>query len=230
MVTAPVRAPAASGVKVTLNVQVAPAASEEAQAEVNAKSPFTVIEEIARGAVPVLVKVTVCAGLVVEIVRDANANEDGVSVRPAASATGVTAFEGAEAGPTPNAFTAVTVKVYAVPFASPVTVIGEAEPVPLMPPGLEVTTYPMIAEPPLLAGGVKATEACALPALAVPMVGAPGTVAGVTEFDGAEAGPGPTAFVAVTVKVYAVPFASPVTVIGEAAPVAVMPLGLEVTV
>ena len=139
MVTAPARAPAASGVKVTLNVQVAPAASEEAQAEVKAKSPFTVIEEIARGAVPVLVKVTVCAGLVVEIVRDANVSEDGVSVRPAASATGVTAFEGAEAGPVPTALVALTVKVYAVPFASPVTVIGEAVPVAVMPFGNEVT-------------------------------------------------------------------------------------------
>jgi len=88
----------------------------------------------------------------------------------------------------------------------------------------------VIAEPPVLAGGEKLTFACALPALAVPMVGAPGTVPGVTEFDGAEAGPVPTALVAVTVKVYAVPFASPVTVIGDADPEAVMPFGNEVTV
>ena len=88
----------------------------------------------------------------------------------------------------------------------------------------------MIAEPPLLVGGVKLIFACALPAVAVPMIGAPGTVPGVTEFDGAEAGPVPTALVAVTVKVYAGPFASPVTVIGDADPVAVMPFGNEVTV
>ncbi len=37
-----------------------------------------------------------------------------------------------------------------------------------------------MAEPPLEAGGVKATTAEALPAVAVPMVGAPGTVAGTT--------------------------------------------------
>jgi len=139
IVTAPVRAPAVSGVKVTLNVQVAPGASVVAQAEVNAKSPFTVIEEIARGAVPVLVKVTVCAALVVEIVRDANVSEDGVSVRPAASATGVTAFEGAEAGPVPNALVALTVKVYDVPLARPVTVSGEAAPVAVKPLGFDVT-------------------------------------------------------------------------------------------
>jgi len=42
---------------------------------------------------------------------------------------GVTWFDGPDAGPVPAEFVAVTVKVYAVPFASPVTVIGEAEPV-----------------------------------------------------------------------------------------------------
>ncbi len=41
----------------------------------------------------------------------------------------------------------------------------------------------------------------ALPAVAVPMVGAPGTVAGVTVFDAADAAPVPMALVAVTVKV-----------------------------
>jgi hypothetical protein len=52
----------------------------------------------------------------------------------------------------------------------------------------------------------------------------------VTEFDGADAGPVPAVFVAVTVKVYAVPLVSPVTVIGLAVPLAEMPAGLEVTV
>ena len=79
----------------------------------------------------------------------------------------------------------------------------------------------MIALPPLLAGAVKVTDACALPPVAVPIVGAPGTVAGVTLLDAADAAPVPTALVAVTVKVYAVPLVSPVTVIGEAEPVPV---------
>ena len=43
--------------------------------------------------------------------------------------------------------------------------------------------------PPLLAGGVKLTVALALPALAVPIAGAPGTVAGVTLLDAADAAP-----------------------------------------
>jgi hypothetical protein len=59
----------------------------------------------------------------------------------------------------------------------------------------------VIAEPPFDAGAVKVTLACALPAVAVPMVAAPGTVAGVTEFEAAEAAPVPVVFVAVTVKV-----------------------------
>jgi hypothetical protein len=70
----------------------------------------------------------------------------------------------------------------------------------------------VIALPPSLAGTVKVTVACALPAVAVPIVGAPGAVAGaigVTLFDAADGGPVPMPFVAVTVNVYAVPFASP---------------------
>jgi hypothetical protein len=70
----------------------------------------------------------------------------------------------------------------------------------------------VIAEPPLLAGAVNDTDTCALPAVAVPIIGAPGTVAGVTEFDAAEAAPVPAMFVAVTVNVYAVPLVNPVTV------------------
>jgi hypothetical protein len=59
----------------------------------------------------------------------------------------------------------------------------------------------VIAEPPLLAGGVKLTAAWLFPALAVTLVGAPGTVAGVTDEEAPEVLPVPTALVAVTVKV-----------------------------
>jgi len=43
-------------------------------------------------------------------------------------------------------------------------------------------------EPPSLAGAVNATVACMLPAVTMPIVGAPGTVAGVTLPDAADAG------------------------------------------
>ena len=72
-----------------------------------------------------------------------------------------------------------------------------------------------MAEPPLLPGGVKVTETEEFPAVAVPIVGAPGTVAGVTLLDAAEGGPFPTPFVASTVHVTATPFVSPETTIGE---------------
>jgi hypothetical protein len=43
------------------------------------------------------------------------------------------------AGPVPVAFVAVTVKVYEVPTLNPETVIGEDTPVPVKPPGIDVT-------------------------------------------------------------------------------------------
>jgi hypothetical protein len=58
---------------------------------------------------------------------------------------------------------------------------------------------------------VKVTLACALPPVAVTDVGAPGTVAGVTLFEAVEGALEPTAFVATTVNVYAVPLERPVT-------------------
>ena len=87
-----------------------------------------------------------------------------------------------------------------------------------------------MAEPPLEAGAVKVAVAWALPAVAVPMIGAPGTVAGVTLFDAAEAGPVPIILVALTVKVYALPLVSPVTVQGDAVQVATLLPGMEIAV
>ena len=69
----------------------------------------------------------------------------------------------------------------------------------------------MIADPPLLDGAVHVNETCVLPAVPATDVGAPGTVRGVTELDDAVV-PVPTAFVALTRNVYAVPFVKPVTV------------------
>ena len=58
-----------------------------------------------------------------------------------------------------------------------------------------------MAEPPLLAGAAKVTVACALPGVAATVVGAPGTVTGVTPVEAAEAAPVPAVLRAVTVKV-----------------------------
>jgi hypothetical protein len=87
-----------------------------------------------------------------------------------------------------------------------------------------------MADPPLLTGAVKLTVAPPFPAVAVPMAGAPGTVAAVTLLEAADAAPVPTLLVAVTVKVYGVPFVSPLTVRGLLAPLAVSPPGLDLIV
>jgi hypothetical protein len=80
----------------------------------------------------------------------------------------------------------------------------------------------------LLLGAVKLTVTWPFPRVPVTPVGAPGVVAGVTEGEAALGGLVPTAFVAVTVNVYAVPLVNPVTVSGLALPVAVAPPGLAV--
>ena len=46
----------------------------------------------------------------------------------------------------------------------------------VLPSGLEVTVYLVMADPPSLAGAVQVMVASELPAVAVPIVGAPGTV------------------------------------------------------
>jgi len=117
------------------------------------------------------------------------------------NAAGLTARERAEAGPVPTAFVALTVKVYDVPFVRPVTTIGLVRPVAILDPGLDVTVYEVIGAPPLFAGGVKLTEACAFPATAVTVLGAEGTWARGETLAADEAGPVPKALVAVTVKV-----------------------------
>jgi hypothetical protein len=75
------------------------------------------------------------------------------------------------------AFVAVTVNVYAVALVKPLTVIGDNAPVPVIPPGLDVTVYPVMAEPPLSAGALNVTATARTAVFeAVPIVGAPGTV------------------------------------------------------
>ena len=77
--------------------------------------------------------------------------------------------------------------------------------------------------------GWRLTVASPFPLTAVTLVGAFGTVAGVTELLVADAVLVPIVFIAVTVNVYVVPFVSPVTIIGELPPVAENPPVFEVT-
>ena len=93
------------------------------------------------------------------------------------SRRGTTALDAADGAPVPATLFAVTTNVYDVPLVRPVTVMGEVAPVAVAPPGLAVTVYPVIADPPADAGAVNVTVASSLPAIAVPMVGAPGATA-----------------------------------------------------
>jgi hypothetical protein len=69
-----------------------------------------------------------------------------------------------------------------------------------------------------------------LPAVAVPIVGACGTVVAVMLLEAADAAEVPRELVAVTVNVYETLDCKPVTDTGDEAPVPVNPPGLEVTV
>jgi hypothetical protein len=68
--------------------------------------------------------------------------------------------------------------VYAVPLVNPVTTSGLDEPVAVSPPGLDVTVYPVIAEPPV-AFAENATDTCAFPPVTDVILGACGTVVAV---------------------------------------------------
>jgi hypothetical protein len=72
-------------------------------------------------------------------------------------------------------FVANTCSVYAVPFDSPLTTMGEDAPVFVAPPGVAIAVYPVIAPPPIFEGAVKTADAVVSPAVAVPIVGASGT-------------------------------------------------------
>jgi len=94
----------------------------------------------------------------------------------------------------------------------------------------EVTVYEVMALPPLEPGAENVIVASPFPRVAVPIVGAPGTVDGTTELLVPEEILVPNSFVAVTVNVYVVPFVKPVTIIGDVPAVPVNPPELEVTV
>ena len=126
--------------------------------------------------------------------------------------TGITEFDGLDGDPVPTPFVAVTVNVYEVPFVRPVTVHVSMLVVHVLLPGALVTAYPVIALPPSEVGANQDTGADALAGVAVTLVGAPGNVAGVTEFDGLDGEPVPSPLVAVTVNVYEVPLVRPGTV------------------
>ena len=122
-----------------------------------------------------------------------------------------------------------------MPVVKPETVIGllhvaEVN-VPVIAVPTAVAVYVVIVAPPLdpagvvCKGPVQATVTdVALAIVAVPIVGAPGTVTGVTEVDAVDKLDVPAEFVAVVLKKYGVPFVKPVTAHEPDAPVTVQPV------
>ena len=101
----------------------------------------------------------------------------------------------------PLALFATTLIVYSVPFVRPVyvydvptCVIGDLE----IPPPLIVIVYPVIADPPLLAGAdhVMGTLPLTTSSEAAKLVGAPGTVEGVADSESSDPRPPPISFLA----------------------------------
>ena len=83
----------------------------------------------------------------------------------------------------------------------------------------------MIVAPPLDAGAVQATVTeVVLTTVTVPIVGAPGTAAGVTALEALDKPDVPAELVAVALKKYDVPFVKPLTIHEPDAPVTVQPV------
>src|SRR5215475_9924304 len=86
--------------------------------------------------------------------------------------TGVTGSEAADAGPSPAAFVAITVKVTGTSFVSPVTTIGLDVPFPIW--WVEAMTVYCVIAAPLDDGALKLTVARPSAGTAVTFVGASG--------------------------------------------------------
>lgn len=119
----------------------------------------------------------------------------------------------------PAAFVAVTVTVYCVSatrlaIVHVVALAPDAVQLRVVPEvGTAVAVNPVIADPPFDVGTVQVITSEVADAVAEkpPLVGAPGTVRGVRAALAVESAPVPTAFVASTTNVYAVPFVNPLT-------------------
>lgn len=123
-------------------------------------NPFTTARPLEGGvAIVTAVKGPFAAFAVTCRDKEVDAAVAAVWLVPVGAGAAVTELDTDDAELVPTPFTAVTVKVYAVPFVSPVTVMGEVEPVAMIPPGDDVTVYPVIDSPPVKAGAVNAMVA-----------------------------------------------------------------------
>ena len=119
---------------------------------------------------------------------------------------GIAARDAVEASDVNSAFSATTVKVYAVPFVKPVMLhangLGNGATNSHDPPaGDEVIVYLVGADSAEFAGAVNETFAAPFEAVAITLLGASGFAIGLTAVDAADELVVPVAFVAVVVNV-----------------------------
>ncbi len=129
--------------------------------------------------------------------------EASILVGASGSVAGVTVLVAGDELEVPTVLVAVTVNVYAVPLVRPL-IVQESAPddnPQVRPPGLVVTVYAVIVDPPLLTGALHDTTTCVLPLTPATLVGAPGSVIGVTTLEAGDELDVPAALVAVTVNV-----------------------------
>ena len=119
---------------------------------------------------------------------------------------GVAARDAVEASEVNSAFSATTVKVYAVPLVKPVMLqvsgSGNGATISHDPPaGDEVIVYLVGADSKEFAGAVNETLTAPFDAVAITLLGASGLARGLTAADAADSVLEPVAFVAVVVNV-----------------------------
>ena len=145
------------------------------------------------------------AGAVHDTVADPfEATADTPVGAPGTTAAGVTDAEALDAALLPTLLLAFTVNVYPVPFERPETrqlVVLPFAVVHVKEPGELVTVYEVMLAPPVLLGAAQDTVADPFELTAVTLIGAPGTVAGVTDADALEAALVPALLLALTVNV-----------------------------
>ena len=188
----------------TLNVTEVPLVSPD----MLAVNTFPTVRDIPVEEVtvyPVIAEPPSDAGAVQETVADALSGTADTPVGASGTVAGIITGDCAEGKESPAAFIAITVNLTAIPLVRLLSVAVRTFPTVRDTPVETVTLYPVIAEPPFIAGAVQETIAEELPGTAETLVGAPGTAIGVTEAEAEEAVEGPTEFLATTVNVRAVP-------------------------
>ena len=122
---------------------------------------------------------------------------------------GIIGNDAIESSESPLIFVATTVNVYGIPFARPLVVVELLVDIDVNPPGLLVTVYFVIVEPPFDIGADQYIVASVFPGVPKTLVGSSGTVEGIIADDAIDADELPIILIATTVNVYDVPFVRP---------------------